>query len=324
MTTTVSCESSYPGTRVLVLGAAGFIGRWVARALCRLGVKPTLVVRNRSSALPIFARYAIDAEPIQADLRDVEIIRELVTTIKPEITFNLAGYGVDRTEGDEASAYQINARIGFTVCQVLSSLTPSTWQGQAIVHAGSALEYGMAEGILSEDTLPHPTSLYGRSKLAGTQLLLQCCNTYGVRGMSVRVFQAYGPGEHEGRLIPTLLRAAQTGESIELTSGEQKRDFIYVEDVVEGFLRLGLANVEWGEVVNLATGRMTSVREFVQAAATVLPIPADHLKFGALPLPPEEMMHAGVSIARLEYLTGWSPPTDIADGIRKTVEFMRR
>jgi nucleoside-diphosphate-sugar epimerase len=104
-----------------------------------------------------------------------------------------------------------------------------------------------------------------------------------------------------------------------LTSGEQKRDFIYVEDVSEALVRLGIAPAAPGDIVNLATGCLTSVRDFVETAARILKIPEDQLRFGELPPLPEEMHHSEVTTERLRRLTGWAPSTMIEEGIRKTI-----
>jgi len=314
-------HNAYNGARVLVTGAAGFIGRWTVRELARQGAQIFPVVRNRYRACEIFEQYDIHAAPIEADLTQVKEIRQLLTTLKPQVIFNLAGYGVDRSEQDEATAYRMNAQVGFTLCQLLSSLSPSLGEGHALIHVGSALEYGPLPGELTEDTEAHPTTLYGKSKLLGTKLIVQCCEAYGVRGIVARLFTVYGPGELEGRLLPTLLRAAKTQAPIALTSGEQERDFTYVKDVAEGLVRLGAASSRWGEVVNLATGRLTSVRTFAETAAQVLGIAPDCLRFGTHPPLEEEMRHAPVPTDRLQSLIGWIPPTTIQEGIRQTFEF---
>jgi nucleoside-diphosphate-sugar epimerase len=83
---------------------------------------------------------------------------------------------------------------------------------------------------------------------------------------------------------------------------------------------LGLTSVEDGGIVNLATGRLATVREFVEIAAGILGIPPENLNFGALPPSIYEMEHAPVAINRLKTLLGWLPPTTIAEGVRKTLE----
>ena len=136
--------------------------------------------------------------------------------------------------------------------------------------------------------------------------------------LTARLFTVYGPGEHSGRLLPSLIHAAEAGTAIDLTEGSQERDFTYVEDVAEGLLRLAESDFEPGEVVNLATGRLTSVREFVLTAAEELGLSDEQLRFGALSTRDEEMAHAPVSVDRLAELLGWLLPTSVREGIRKT------
>ena len=94
-------------------------------------------------------------------------------------------------------------------------------------------------------------------------------------------------------------------------------------DVAEGLLRLGARPeiVELG-ALNLATGRLETVRSFAERAAAVLGIPGERMKFGALPTRPEEMNHDPVSIELLRRLVGWAPATSIEDGVRRTVELL--
>ncbi len=310
----------------MVLGAAGFIGRWVARSLCEQGAGLFLIVRDAERAEPIFTSYGIHGKIIEFDLNRLENLLDLVASLRPAITFNLAGYGVDPSERDEAAAYRINADLPRTLCEAIAECHDRDWRdmdwmGQNLVHAGSALEYGEIGGDLAEDSQPAPATLYGKSKLAGAQAVARYCGEYGIRGVTARLFTVYGPGEHEGRLTPSLMDAARAGQAIRLTDGRQRRDFIYVADVAEGLLRLGLSSASPGEIVNLATGRLTAVRQFIEQAAGVLNIPDERLLFGALPTRPEEMRHSPVAINRLERLTGWTPPTSVLDGIRAAWAF---
>src|SRR5262249_48350625 len=286
------------------LGAAGFIGRRVARSLCEQEAGLFLVVRDAARANRIFSTYGIRGEVVEFDLNRLEDLRNLIVRLRPSITFNLAGYGVDRSERDEADAYRINADLPQTLCETIAECRDREWMWQNLVHTGSALEYGEIGGDLSEDSQPEPTTLYGKSKLTGTQAVARCCGENGIRGVTARLFTVYGPGESEGRLGPSLMHVARTGQEIQLTDGRQRRDFTYVADVAEGLLRLGLSSAAPGEIVNLATGRLTTVRQFVEQAAGILNIPNERLLFGALPTRPEEMSHLPVAIDRLKSLTG--------------------
>jgi UDP-glucose 4-epimerase len=329
--------AAYMGVRALVLGASGFIGRWVARRLTGLGARLHLVVRNPAAAAEVFSRYGISGQVHVVDLRERSAVRHLLASVRPAITFNLAGYGVDPTERDEAAAYDINLRLVEAAAEAITAirgparsipLDGSGWPGLDFVHAGSALEYGAIPGDLAEESQPDPTTLYGRSKLAGTRALAERSARGDLSAVTARLFTVYGPGERARRLLPSLLDAARTGRPLALTSGRQERDFTYVEDVADGLIRLGTIHqnrfdglADPSTVVNLATGRLTAVRDFVTQGATLLGMREDDLLFDAIPTRAEEMHHDPVSLERLRHLLHWAPQTTVADGIRRTWTF---
>jgi nucleoside-diphosphate-sugar epimerase len=307
----------YEGVPVLVLGAAGFIGRWVARALTDQRAELFLGVRQVSTAAETLDRVDARGELIACDLEEPANVRSLIDRVRPAVVFNLAGYGVDPTERTPEIAELINARLVEHLAGAVASHEAQGWTGQRVVHVGSALEYGTAGGNLSEDSSPEPTTVYGRSKLAGTLALQAICRSRGLRGVTARLFTVYGAGEHSSRLLPTLLKARHSDGPIDLTDGRQERDFTYVEDVADGLLRLGLSPAPPGAVVNLATGRLTPVRSFVETAADVLGLARPRLRFGALATRSEEMHHDAVTIDRLARMTSWQPSTSIDAGIAR-------
>lgn len=318
-------ERAYAGRRVAVLGASGFIGAHVVRALARRGAEVHAFVRPRSGAAPAGRDVPAGCDPVRhaLDLRDARAVGEGLGRLRPALVFNLAGYGVDRDERDPAEAEALNAVLPARLAEALAAAREGGDGPPAVlVHAGSALEYGRAGGELAEDSEPAPDTLYGRTKLAGTEGLREAARRLGLPALTARLFTVYGPGEHPGRLLPTLLAAARDPgrRPIPLSAGLQRRDFTWVGDVAEGLLRLGAAAAEPGEVVNLATGRLESVRRFAETAAEVLGIARERLAFGALPTRSEEMEHDPVSIRRLRELTGWAPETSIAEGVRRTQE----
>ncbi len=285
----------YEGVPVAVLGASGFIGRWVVRKLGEEGAQVHAIGR-------------------ESDLQSA------IRRVHPSITFNLAGYGVDPAQRDEAAAYRINAELPAALAEAVAACQDPAWQCQSLVHVGSGAEYGNAGGDLREAGPARPASLYGKSKWRGTESVAERCRELGLRGLTARLFTVYGPGERAGRLLPSLFEAGRTGQPLPLSPGLQRRDFTYIEDVADGLLQLGLASAEPGEVVNLATGRLTTVRTFVEIAAGILGIPPENSQFGAIPANCHEMEHQGIALDRLQRLTGWTPPTTVAEGVRRALE----
>jgi nucleoside-diphosphate-sugar epimerase len=306
-----------------VLGASGFIGRWVARILCGQGADVSLVVRRENNAKRIFKKYEIEGQIYEADLRDEAQLWAVIEAAKPTITFNLAGYGVARSErSDEKTAYALNVDLVKNLCHAVAEFRDTNWTGQDLVHVGTALEYGVIDGDLSETSVPQPTELYGESKLAGTQVLEICSREYGLKALTARLFTVYGPGEQDGRLLPSLWEIAHTPRTMQLTDGKQRRDFIYVEEAAESLLRLGLIENRSVYIVNVATGRLTSVRDFIKTVAKIWGIPNDCLQFGVLPTRAEEMEHAPVNNEQLKHLTNWVPQITIETGIQMTGSFL--
>jgi UDP-glucose 4-epimerase len=308
---------NYKNARVIVLGASGFIGRWVARSIPSYA-SSFLVARDQTALQQLSSAYNIKGTIIQLDFADLSQVQHLFAEVQPSIVFNLAGYGIDPQEHDSHLIEQINAELPRAICDFLKSQSDSEWPGQQMIQAGSALEYGVAAGVLSEEVNPEPTSPYGISKLEGTRAVLES----SLRTTVARLFNVYGPGEHPGRLLPSLIETAKTKRNLPLTPGTQKRDFTFVEDVAESFIRLGLVTGKSQLPVNVATGKLHSVREFAEIASKILDIPADCLHFGELPFRQIEMDHEGVNVERLNSLLKWIPHTPIESGVRKTIEFL--
>lgn len=312
----MSDAPTYAGARILMLGAAGFIGQWVTRALIARGAAVHAVVRRERYEESVQALPGAEHVSM-VELRDAWAVARLLHREKPAAVFNLAGYGVDPRERDAQWAKELNTQLPTMLAELMSSHGDGAWTAQQVVHAGSALEYGTAPGDLREGTTCMPTTVYGITKLDGTEQMHALAAEAGVRAVTGRLFTVYGAGEHEGRLLPSLIAASRTDAPIPLTEGLQPRDFTYVEDVVEGLLRLGLLPDAALGPVNIATSRLTTVREFVETAATVLGISQERLRFGAIPTRAEEMHHDPVNVDRLRALTSWMPMTSIADGIKR-------
>ena len=308
--------------RVVVLGSTGFIGRWVARTASGAGAHVWLVARNASAAEKIVADYSISGTIAEVDVTQPESLRALMRDVQPAVTFNLVGYGVDRRETDMEMAAAINSELVARLIHLVSSHADRTWPGLRLMHAGSALEYGAVGGRLAEDAGATPTTVYGRTKLAATRMIEAAVAEGKTRAATARLFTVYGPGEHDGRLLPSILAAGGGAAPVQMTDGYQRRDFTYVGDVAEGFIRAATSGLPDWPTVNLATGRLHTVREFVAFAESALALPRGCFEFGALPTRPDEMAHAEVTVDRARRWLGWVPDTGIADGVQVTARFL--
>jgi dTDP-glucose 4,6-dehydratase len=306
---------------VLLLGGSGFIGGWMTRSLAGGGAHIYAVARSASGAER--ARCLGAATVRVADLTKPGAVATAVREAAPAVIFNMAGYGVDHSERDSSLMSILNTDLVVDLCAAATRVPDASgWGGLRLVHAGSALEYGPVSGRISEETEPIPNTDYGRTKLAGSKAVIESIRHAGVPAAVVRLFTVYGPGEHEGRLLPSLMGAARTGGEVNLSSGEQPRDFTYVEDAVAGLLRAGCSAAASG-VLNVATGQLTTVRQFVEQAAEILGIAEQRLRFGRVPPRTGEMFHGVVDTSLARRVLGWVPGTSVGEGIRRTWELER-
>jgi nucleoside-diphosphate-sugar epimerase len=293
--------------------------------LTEAGALVTVGVRHQAAFENVASSWGIRAEVLPFDALDAGAPARIIADAAPGVVFNLVGYGVDRSETDPDLMARMNEELVRQVAVAVSTVAAKTeWSGRRLVHAGSALEYGLVEGVVTEDGSAAPHTDYGRTKLAGTNALRDVATATGLSALTARAFTVVGPGEHAGRLLPTIQAAATSQATVRLSAGTQLRDFAYVEDVAEGLLRLGLSSGAPGEVVNLATGRLTTVRKFAKSAARVLGLPANRMQFGAEPIRPDEMRITGVDVGRLRELTGWTPPAELDSLLRRAAGFEAR
>jgi nucleoside-diphosphate-sugar epimerase len=247
-------------------------------------------------------------------------VYELFDHIKPSITFNLVDFGPEQAEADQARAHQINSDLVLAISEGIAGNRDRSWEGQDIVQLGSAAEYGTEHANWDEESEPLPTTIYGQSKLSGTRFLKNSSRAYGIKSITARVFSVYGPGEEGRGLLPALLATAASGGDLRLRASQVHRDWTYVADVAEGLCRLGLVRSTEPGVVNLASGRWTSVHEFVQHATRALRLSDDKVR---LTVEGErgDIKPTSVPLWRLHDLTGWVPTTSTEEGIARTLEF---
>jgi len=236
-----SVLSSFKGRRCLVTGAHGFIGSTLACSLRQAGAELFSPRRD------------------ELDVSDAVALCAQVHAYAPECVFHLASEGV----GKPVTPEQLR-RSNVDGTKNLVSALATLPSAPRVVLLGSGFEYAAKEGPLIEGDEITPFSDYGVSKVDAAALARQEGGRLPL--IWVRLFNVYGPGEPEARLLPYLARRASEGLPVEVTGGEQLRDFTYVDDVAEGLLRLALsmpARPAW-EVCNLGSGHSIRLRDFIQ------------------------------------------------------------
>ena len=191
--------------------------------------------------------------------------------------------------------------------------------GARFVGVGTCAEYDWsAQRFVEDETLILPRTLYGKAKAAMAAAADAFSARYGFSAAWARIFQPYGPGEAQQRLIPSIINSLIAQRPISLSEGTQERDFIYAPDVADLLVRLLAADGAIGPF-NVGTGRATSVRAVAECIADRFS--ARHLlTFGSLSSGADEPHRMVADMGKVTSQLSWPEPTPVQLGLRATVD----
>jgi len=320
-------RASYRGRRVMVTGGLGFIGSNLARQLVDLGADVLLV----DSLIPAYGGNLFNIRGLEdrlrvniADVRQASTMSVLVRD--REIIFNLAGQvsHIDSMK-DPQTDLEINCRSQLTLLEACRQHNPAT----KVIYAGTRQIYGRPERLPVDEThLVRPTDINGINKAAGEQYHLVYNNVYGVRACSLRLTNVFGPRQlirHDRQgFIGWFIRLALEGREIPIFGdGSQLRDFVYVDDAADAFLRAGATDACNGEVFNVGGSEPIAHRDLV----AMLIDAAGSGTMRLVPWPDEKKrIDIGsfyTDSSRFMRATGWAPSTGLRDGLTRTLAFYR-
>jgi len=294
------------GRRILVTGANGFIGSHLCLRLRQEGAEVHAVYRSRRPS--DFG----DQHWWQADLADEAVARKIVLTVRPEVIFHLASH-VKGAPDLEHVLPTFHSNLQSTV-NLLTAACES--KCRRVVLTGSLAEPEVENG----ETFP--SAPYAAAKWASSGYARMFHALYNLPVLIARVFMVYGPGQMDlTKLIPYVIVSLLRGESPKITSGVRLLDWIYVSDVIDGFLTLAQqAGVE-GSTIDLGSGAFVSIREIVQQIVSIIG-EGTSPEFGALPdrpMEPIRMAKTAETFARI----GWRPQVSLPEGLKRTVAWYR-
>ncbi len=307
------------GQRVLITGASGFIGSHLVRELVGRGVQVQAIVRPESDLWRL-EDVLPDIALERVDLADGAGVRDVVCRLRPTLVVNLVAHGGHPSSAGERAAHIRAGVLG--VSHLIGAL--EELPVERLVHVGSALEYAPLSRALVETDAIAPTSFRGVAKAAATLLCLEAAARSSLPVVVLRLFHVYGPAEAEGRLVPTVVRAALRGGEVALTAAGARRDFVFVGDVVDaGVAALEAPDAVNGEVVNVGSGCETANDELVDAVRAVSGRPVD-VRVAAFPARPTDAPHRCADIRKAGRLLGWHPTRTLEEGLSETFEWFQR
>lgn len=307
---------------VLVTGGAGFIGSSLVRALLARGDQVRILdnfsTGNRANLNGV--EHAERLEIIEGDLRDATVLRESLRGI--EVVFHEAAIAsVPQSLLDPVENDRVNA--GGTAELLHLARQAGV---RRVVYAASAAVYGdTAELPLRESMPPAPLSPYGVSKYAGELYLRAFHRSYGMETVALRYFNVFGPRQDPrspySGVLSRFIDAYASGQApVIFGDGEQTRDFVFVQDVVQANLRAADAPADRvaGEAFNVGTGQATSLLQMIAILRTLFP-GAPEPRFEAERA--GDVRHSRADIRKISEAMGYRPEISLKEGLRQTVEW---
>jgi UDP-glucose 4-epimerase len=293
--------------KVLITGASGFIGMHLCERLLKEGAEVHAVYRTQNPPEDSRAQWW------QADLSDEGSVRGLFRDIRPDLIFHLASH-VKGAPNLEHVLPTFRSNLQSTV----NLLTLAAEQGcKRMVITGSLAEPEPQNGEL------FPSAPYAAAKWASSGYARMFHALYKLPVVIARVFMVYGPAQQDlTKLVPYVILSILRGETPKISSGGRPVDWIYVSDVVDGFMALAERPGIDGGTFEIGSGSLISIREIVQQLAAVVD-PKAKVEFGALadrPLEPTRIANIAETLAKL----GWKPKVSLQEGLERTVDWYRK
>ena len=308
--------------KTLVTGAAGFIGSSLVRGLLAAPEAGRVLALDdlSSGKRENLAEVADHVELIEGDVRDRGLLEKTFANV--DTVFHLAAVAsVPRTIQEPDYGHEVNLEATYRVLRAAQQAGV-----RRVVFAASAAAYGNAPGLPKrEDMAPDPQSPYAVQKLAGEMYLRTFYDSFGLETVSLRFFNVFGPRQDPSSPYSGVLSIFSdcllAGRCPTIFgTGEQSRDFIYVDDIVQALLLAAESPNAPGKVYNCGTGRRVSLREVWETMQRIegVDLPAE-----SGPERAGDVRHSEADITRARRDLGFEPRITLEDGLRRTLACFR-
>jgi len=307
--------------RILVTGAAGFIGSHLAEKLAAMG--------HDVVGLDCFTDYY---PPALKKLNASEVAASGV----PMLNLDLAEADLSRAVDDVEIIYHAAAQPGIAATVPLETyvrnniiathrLLEAALKAPALkcfINVSTSSVYG-AHATDTEDTPPKPTSYYGVTKLAAEQLALAYWREKALPACSLRLFSVYGPRERPEKLYPKLIRSILEDTDFPLFEGSENhsRSFTYVDDIIAGFVAvLDHLDAVRGEIFNIGSDTETTTGEGIRTVETIL---GKNARKTIMPRRPGDQLRTHANIDKARRVLNYSPATELREGLSQEIAWYR-
>ncbi len=318
----------YKNKNILITGGMGFLGSNLAHRMVNLGANVTLL----DNLNPLYGGNPYNIFDISnkvniviGDIRNVETLKILIK--KTDYIFHFAAqvsYIDSISMPDED--LDVNAWATLNLCEICRKHNPNA----KIIFTSSRMVLGKIDGtVFNEQSPTNPLSLYGTHKLTSEKYLQMYYKDFGIRSTILRITNPYGPRQqmkhHKYSILGWFIRQAMEGKTIKVFGdGNQIRDYIYIDDMVEPMCVVAATKDSDGQIINLGSGTGTMFKDMVQTVVDI--VGSGNIEF--VPWPQNyERVETGNSIAdisKLKRLSGYAPVFDLNSGIERTYTYYKK
>lgn len=305
----------FSGKRAIVTGGCGFIGSHLVTSLLRYGAEVRVLVGDD----PCARLESILPSPgiVHLDFSEKEEVARAINSFRPHFIFSAAAK-IWRDIDSRLLELLVKAHVQelYNVVEGARSCPEII----RIVHLGTIDEYGKIQAPFREDARENPQNPYGLTKLMGTRLMEWAGRSLGLPAVVVRPSLIYGSAQRRGMFITEIIYSCLAKKDFLMTPGEQTRDFLYIDDLVDGILKAAVIPGIEGEIINLGSGKATKIKEVAVLIKQMLGNKIE-IRFGTIPYRADEHMEYWLDTAKARDLLGWNPTTALSDGLIATIDW---
>lgn len=301
--------------KILITGATGFIGANLVRYFLKRQASVSILIRKTSDKWRI-QDIIKKVSAYSVDLLDSQKLSRAILHIRPEIIFHTAAYGGYIFQQHTKKILETNFIGTVNLVNACRNIN-----FELFINTGSSSEYGIKSKAMAETDLLEPLTDYGLSKAAATLYCQALAKREKRPIVTLRLFSPYGYYEEPSRLILSVIKACLKGESPKLSSPNSVRDFIFIEDVVNAYVK-AVENKDKaaGEIINIGYGKQVSINETVKSIIrltgnTVQP------EWESISNPRNEPVNWQADISKAGKKLDWQPKYDLERGLKKTIRW---
>lgn len=292
------------GKRILVTGGNGYLGKQLVSAL----------KKEQADVFIMDNQLETNGNSFNTDITDRDAVAKVIKTIQPEIIFHLAA-SLHRERNFDRFDHINNVNHHGTF-NLLLALKDIPYQN--FIFTSTSEIYGSNTPPFTEQQIPHSASPYSLTKLYAENLISNFSDTYHKHFTILRLFNFFGKDMPANFFIPQMVEALKNDSHFKMTEGGQKRDFLYVDDIVQALILSACHENGHNEIYNVCSGNSVSLKELALEIHNELDSGCD-IQFGALPYRENEVWNMVGENKKIKDKLGFKVQYDFKKAIRKLV-----